>query len=193
MIRKYLQVWLFLCPMLVVLVRAASQAGTQEDNNVAKAVPGRTMVPVYPAAARVFPSAQFTSSCGIITVQGLDPDLDGDYTLVDEVAADHEGKPAWIGTSLGRQYHLLSWQPEARAWAIGIHGSSGVYLAFVQIESGLPPAYSSQWQLLAKNPQISEEVRHVVSITCPGAPLLHHCCTIVVLQYCTVLSCTVLC
>lgn len=148
---------------MLVVVRAATHAAT-EDN-----VPGRTTVPVYPAAARVFPSAQFTSSCGIITVQGLGLDLDGDYTLVDELAPDHEGKPAWIGTSPGRQYHLLSWQPVARAWAIGIHGSSGVYRAFVQTDSDLPPTYSSRWQLLAKNPDISEEVRHVVSITCPGA------------------------
>lgn len=168
-----LRVWFSLCLALVVFVRAAAQEAGQATLATADPRRYRVTVPVYPAAARVFPSAQFASACGIINIQGLGPGLDGDYTLVDELAPDHEGKPAWIGTSVDRPYHLLSWQPEARAWAIGVHGSRGVYRAFVQIDSDLPPAYSSRWQSFTEDPYAFEEVGDVVSIVCPGP--LYYC------------------
>lgn len=129
-------------------------------------------IPLDPAAARIFPSGQFTTVCGIITIQGLGSTIDGDYSLVNELALAHGKRPTWIGMSLERRHHLLSWQSVASAWTIGIHGLSGIYRAFVQVDSDRPPAYSSRWRLIAQDRHIAEKVDHVVSISCPGTVLM---------------------
>lgn len=171
MVRLSLQICVSLYPMLralvFLLVSTATLAGGQHD------VAAIAAVPLDPAAARIFPSAQFTAACGIITIQGLGSALDGDYSLVDDLALASGERPAWIGTTQDRQDLLLSWQPVARAWTIGIRGLSGAaYCASVQSDFNLPPAHSSRWRLLGEDRHIAEEVDHVVSIYCPGTVVL---------------------
>lgn len=149
--------------LVFILVGATLTAGQHEL---------AATIPLDPAAAKIFPSGQFTAVCGIIAIQGLGSTLDGDYSLVDELALARGKRPTWIGTSPGRRYHLLSWQPVASAWTIGIRGLSGIYRAFVKVDSDRPPAYSSRWRLITQDRHIAEEVDHVVSISCPGAVLI---------------------
>lgn len=124
-------------------------------------------VPVDPSAATVFPNAQLSAACGIVTLEGLGLGLDGDYTLADELASVHGGKPVWIGTSPDMQHQVLAWQPTWRAWTIGIRGFS-VFLAFAPVDTDMPPAYSSQWQVLTEDPNVFKVVSNAVSIFCPG-------------------------
>lgn len=124
-------------------------------------------VPVDPAAATIFPNAQLSAACAIITVEGLGLGLDGDYTLVDELASAHGGKPVWIGTSPDMQHQVLSWQPIWNAWTIGIRGFS-VFRAFAPQDTDMPPAYSSRWEVLTEDPNVSTVVSNAVSIFCPG-------------------------
>lgn len=145
------------CAMLVDVATASEQDGSMS----------RAAIPMDPAAARVFPSAQFSSACAIIGIEGLGP-LDGDYALVDDLTKMN-GTPAWIGTSAGTQRRLLSWQVAERVWAIGEHGLSiPIFRAFVGGASSAPPSRSSRWQMYSKRTFVFEEVENVVSIACPG-------------------------
>lgn len=136
-------------------------AGASQVESIARAT-----IPVDPAAAKVFPSAQFSPACGIISIEGLGP-LDGDYTLVDELT-EINGIPAWISTSEGTHYLLLSWQMDERVWTIGEYGL-GVFLAFVEGAPDLPPSRSSRWQrYVPQSVSVFEEVENVVSVACPG-------------------------
>lgn len=124
-------------------------------------------VPIDPSAATIFPNAQRSAACRIITLEGLGLGLDGDYTLVDELASAHGGKPVWIGTSPDMQHQVLAWQPTWRAWTIGIRGFS-VFRAFAAVDTEMPPAYSSQWEVRTGDPNVFEVVSNAVSIFCPG-------------------------
>lgn len=141
-------------------------AGASEDESTSRAT-----IPVDPAAAAAFPSAQFSSACGIIAIEGLGS-LDGDYTLVDELM-EMDGIPAWIGTSVDTRNFLLSWQMNERVWTIGKYGLS-VYRAFVGGAPDVPPSTSSRWQLYTRSMSAFEEVDHAVSITCPGKLPIRH-------------------
>lgn len=119
-----------------------------------------------PAAAKVFPSSQFSPACGIINIEGLGP-LDGDYALIDELT-ETNGIPAWISTSEGKEHLLLSWQMDELVWTIGEFGWS-VFLAFVEGAPDVPPSKTSRWQrYVPQSASVFEEVENVVSITCPG-------------------------
>lgn len=146
--------------LLEAVVRAS------EDDSISKAT-----IPVDPAAATVFPSAQLSSACGIVAIEGLGP-LDGDYTLVDELM-ETNGILAWIGTSVDTQNFLLSWQMHERVWTIGKYGLS-VYRAFVEGDPDVPPSTSSRWQMYNRSVSVFEEVDHAVSITCPGKLPVRH-------------------
>ena len=147
------------CGMLVEKVAEASQ----QDGSIS-----RVTIPMDPAAAEVFPSAQLSPECAIIRIEGLGP-LDGDYALVNELT-EMNGAPAWIGTSAGTRHWLLSWQDDVRVWAIGVHGLSiPVFRAFCEGGfSNVPPSTSSRWQMYSEGASAFKQVENVVSIACPG-------------------------
>lgn len=126
---------------------------------------------IHPAAERVFPNAQFSAPCAIITVDGLGP-LDGDYTLLDDDFAvlgsqtKMAQRPAWIGASAYKVHLALSYQPEHRVWTIG--GAYGLTNAFVQVDSRLPPTRSTMWSVFREGSSLFERVGNAVTISCPG-------------------------
>lgn len=146
-------------------------ATSQQDGSISRAT-----IPMDPTAAKVFPSAQFSPACAIISIEGLGP-LDGDYALVDELT-EVNGTPAWTGTSAGNRRRVLSWQAAERVWAIGEYGLRvPIFRAVVKGTSNVPPSRSSRWQLYSKSTFVFEEVENVVSVSCPGKlPPLDICC-----------------
>lgn len=149
---------LLVCCGTLVEVAAASQ----QDRSISRAT-----IPMDPAAAKVFPSSQFSPACAIISIEGLGP-LDGDYVLVDELT-EMNGTPAWIGALTGTRQWLLSWQIDERVWAIEVYGlRTPTFRAFVEGASSVPPSRSSRWKMYSKSASVFEEVENVVSIVCPG-------------------------
>lgn len=129
---------------------------------------------IHPAAAPVFPNAQFGAPCAIIAVDGLGP-LDGDYTLLDgdfSVPDSHtevaQRRPAWIGASPYTEHLALSYQPEQGVWTIG--GAYGLTDAYVQVDSSLPPAHSAMWNVFRDRSSRFEMVDNIVTISCPCKP-----------------------
>lgn len=117
-----------------------------------------------PAVARIFPSAQVSTTCRIITIGGLG-ELDGDYVLVDNLDLA-ETTPTWAGTSAYTQALVLSYRPDPGVWAIG---ADALAHAFVAADPGMPPAQSSQWQVFNPESSVFEGAGNaVVSISCPG-------------------------
>ena len=154
------RVFLFVCCGMLFIAEVA--AASEQEGSMSRAT-----IPMDPAAAKVFPSAQFSLACAIISIEGLGP-LDGDYALVDDLT-EMNGTPAWIGTSAGTRRRLLSWQIAERVWAIGEHGLSiPIFRAFVGGASSAPPSRSSRWQMYSKRKFVFEEVENMVTIACPG-------------------------
>lgn len=143
-------VWgLYLC--LVVI------EGTRSAPNLSK-------ITIDPAVARIFPSAQVSTICSIITIGGLGV-LDGDYVLVDNLDTA-ETTPTWAGTSAYTQALVLSYRPDDTVWAIG---AGALAHAFVEAHSGMPPSQSSQWQVFNPESSVFEGAEStVVTISCPG-------------------------
>lgn len=129
-----------------------------------RAAPNLSKITIDPSAARIFPSAQVSATCRIITIDGLGV-LDGDYVLVDNLDVA-EITPAWVGTSAYTQALVLSYRPDDGVWAIG---ADGLAHAFLEVDSGMPPARSSQWQVFNPGSSVFEGAGNaVVSISCPG-------------------------
>lgn len=126
-----------------------------------RAKPTLSRIEIDAAAARVFPSAQLSGACGIVTIDGLGA-LDGDYTLLENPEGQ---RPAWIGTSMYTQNLALSYLQDHRVWAIG---ANSLVHAFVQIDSVMPPARSSLWQIFNEELSAFEGSGTVVSFFCPG-------------------------
>ncbi|CAN0072029.1 unnamed protein product, partial [Ectocarpus sp. 13 AM-2016] len=97
------------------------------------------------AAERVFPSAQVGAPCSIVTFEGLGP-LDGDYALLEDQADTIQRRPAWISTSEKNGGHMaLTYNDIQGVWTIG--GAYDRSSAFVEVDSALPPAHSSMWNV----------------------------------------------
>ncbi|CAM9914492.1 unnamed protein product, partial [Scytosiphon promiscuus] len=129
-------------------------------------------IKIHPAAERVFPNAQLSAPCAIITVGGLGP-LDGDFTLVDDDSSLPSSptkmiqrRPVWIGASTRTEHLALSYQPEQGVWTIG--GAYGLTNAFVRVDSTLPPAQSAMWSIFRERSSRFEKVDNVVTISCPA-------------------------
>lgn len=154
--------WRRLWPQLV----AACLHLTAVRVAAARSPPDVSISKIYidPAAERVFPNAQSSAPCAIITIDGLGP-LDSDYTLIDDPAGMAQRRPTWIGTS-NTQHLALSYQPADGLWTIG--GVDGLTAAYVKVDSSLPPAHSSLWRVFREHPARFERVDNIVIISCPG-------------------------
>lgn len=128
-----------------------------------RAKPILSKIEIDAAAALVFPSAQLSGACGIVTIDGLGA-LDGDYTLLEKPKGR---RPAWIGTSMYTQNLALSYMQDERVWAIG---ANNLVRAFVEIDSVMPPARSSLWQIYNEGLPAFEGSGTIVSFSCPGEP-----------------------
>lgn len=158
--------------LLLLLVLAtygnddAARVGREQKEGSSQASRRSIAIPIDPAAAPVFPHAQYSAACGIITIEGLDY-MDGDYVLLDKSASPGES-PAWIGASQETQDLVLSWQPLGGVWTIGVRDLPRFARAYLPVESDMPPAYSSRWQIFDVDSSDFEEVGNAVSIYCPG-------------------------
>lgn len=111
----------------------------------------------------MFPSAQLSDACGIITIDGLGV-LGGDYTLL-ENPSDNHSRPAWIGTSTNTHSLTLSYLQNVGVWAIG---ANGLFNAFAAVDSVVPPAQSRLWQVFNNETSAFEASGNIVAVSCPG-------------------------
>lgn len=155
--------------LLVGMIYYFCVAGTDGT----RTTPGlSSKIRIDPAAASVFPSAQLSEACGIITIDGLGV-LGGDYTLLDP--RDKYTRPAWIGTSTNTHSLTLSYLQNVGVWAIG---ANGLFNAFVAVDSVMPPARSRMWQIFNQESSAFEgSGNNVVAVSCPGRSLCSSICS----------------
>ncbi|CAM9533255.1 unnamed protein product [Ectocarpus fasciculatus] len=116
------------------------------------------------SAERVFPSAQVGAPCSIVSVEGLGP-LDGDYSLLEDQADTAQRRPAWMSTSekTGGGHMALAYNDIQGVWTIG--GAYDRSSAFVEVDSALPPAHSSMWNVYNGDSSGFERVGNAVAIS----------------------------